>query len=246
MANIKGDPTKPETLKMPSAVNVPVKDRVWDAEQENYVDIAYLTGIGLQGRPQFGEIWFEKEFNGMLVLSGDKRRDAEMYQYLELTNYNASNPNRVDDSRVIFERVDPAKKAESKRKERNAKRTAINMAAEMSASDVRNFASSMGWDESQDLVVLRDKVEEFAETKPSQFVKQVKNKQNEIKALVNRATKAKAIKFDTKTNSWTWVDSAEVICSVSRGSARVEGLVTFLVENPNGAEVMKSLKTALK
>jgi len=243
---IKGDPGNPATYRCPSAVNVPGKDRVYDTLLEEYVDIANIKSIGVGGKMKCHSVWFQKEYNGTLVLDGSKRDDSEIYEYLELCNYNASNPNRSQDVKAIFERVNPTANAEKKRKSRTTRRQALNAAAEMNASDVRDFAALMGWNDKQDLVILRDLVEDYADGNPTEFIKKSKNKQNSLSALINRAAKSNVIKFDGRSNGWKWADSNEVICSVSRGTDRVEGLVVHLTESANGAQVIKTLQSALK
>lgn len=246
LLGIQGDLSNLETFKCPAMKNVPPKDRIVDPITNDFVDIASIKNIGVGGKLSFYDIVFERDFNGILILDGSKISDHEMYEYLELTNYNASNPNRSEDVVAIFEKVDHKAKSEGKRKERTTKRQALNAAAEMSAADVRNFVAAMGWSDDEDLVILRDKVEEYAESNPAEFIKKSKNKQNTIHALVNRAAKKGVIKFAPTSNSWVWSESDETICSVARGSQAKETLVAHLVDSPNGAEVMKTLQSALK
>jgi len=243
---IKGDPARPETFKIPSAVNVPGKDRVYDSTKDEYVDIANIKSVGVGGKMKCHSVWFQKEYNGVLVLDGSRRDDAEIYEYLELCNYNASNKNRSQDVKAIFERVNPTAQAEEKRKTRSTRRQALNVAADMNAADVRDFAATMGWDDKQDLVVLRDLIEDYADNNPTEFIKKSKNKQNSLSALINRAKKAGVLKFDNRSNGWKWADSNEVICTVARGTDKVEGLVVHITESTNGPEVIKTLQSALK
>ena len=85
--------------------NVPPKDRIVDPITNDFVDIASIKTIGVGGKLSFYDIVFERDFNGILILDGSKISDHEMYEYLELTNYNASNPNRSEDVIPIFERL---------------------------------------------------------------------------------------------------------------------------------------------
>lgn len=243
---IKGDPSRPETFKIPSAVNVPGKDRVYDSLKEEYVDIANIKSVGVGGKMKCHSVWFQKEYNGVLVFDGSRRDDAEIYEYLELCNYNASNRNRSQDVKPIFERVNPTEQAEKKRKTRSTRRQALNVAAEMNAADVRDFAATMGWDDKQDLVVLRDLIEDYADTNPTEFIKKSKNKQNSLSALINRAKKSGVLKFDNRANGWKWADTNEVICNVARGTDKVESLVVHITESSNGSEIIKTLQKALK
>jgi len=239
------NPKDPSKTKVPCSQNVPVRDRIWDSNKNEFVDIAMIASIDSNG-PQYRTLWFEQQNMGTIVLQGGAVRDAEAYEFMELCNYNASNPNRDDSINALFFRVDPKQAAEKTRKERTTKRQALNLAAEMGAADIRNFVAMMGWDEKQELVVLRDKVEEYAESHPDEFVRRSKNKQNAIFALISRAKTARVITFDTQSNTWKWVDSGEQICTVARGTKREESLVAHLVESEHGGEVLNALKTALK
>ena len=246
LLGIKGDPNKPESFRCPAAVNVPTRDRVIDPKTDEFVDIAFIQSVGIGDAVKFGTIWFRKDSGGIISLTGSSIKNSEMYEYLELSNYNASNPNRSDDVIPIFERLNPRKDAEDKRKTRGTRRQALNIASDMKAQDIRDFCSMMGWDDTRDLIVLRDAVEDYADSNPSEFISKSKNKQNSVAALINRCAAANIITFNTKTNSWKWVGSDEIICNVSRGGAKVEGLISHLVESDGGAEVMKTLQKALK
>ena len=246
LLGISGSPSNPETYKCPTHRGVPSTDRVYDPATDEYVDLAHIKSIGKGGSPIMGRIFFERSSGGMITLRAGARTQEELYEYLSLCNYNASNAHRSSDVQPIFERLNPVAKAESKRKTRSTRRQALNIAADMNASTCREFAAAMGWDDAQDLVLLRDRIEEYADTNPTQFIKKSKNKQNSISALISRAQKSGEIIFDSKTNSWKWKGSDEVICSVSRGTEKVNILIEHLTSAPNGPEMIKTLQKATK
>tara|TARA_R100001510_G_C7650660_1_gene208195 strand:- start:1829 stop:2650 length:822 start_codon:yes stop_codon:yes gene_type:complete len=235
----------PSKSKIPCSQNVKNRDRIWDANKNEFVDIALIDSIGPNGAT-YKQVWFEVSAMGTIVLNGGSVKENEIYEYFELCNYNASNPNRDETITPVFFRVDPKKASEAARKDRTTKRQALNIAAEMGAADIRNFVAMMGWDENRDLIVLRDKVEEYAESHPDEFVRRSKNKQNAIYALISRAKSARVITFDASSNTWKWVDSQEQICTVARGTKRDDSLVAHLVESDNGSEVLKALKLSIK
>lgn len=245
LLGVKINSKDPSKTKVPCSQNVPNRDRIWDENKSEFVDIAMIASIGAEG-PAYRTLWFEKQNLGTIVLQGGAVRDAEAYEFMELCNYNASNPKRDETIPALFYRVDLKKESDSRRKGRSTKRQALNLAAEMGAADIRNFVAMMGWQEDQDLVVLRDKVEEYAESHPEEFVRRSKNKQNAIYALISRAKTARVITFDGASNTWKWSDSQEQICTVARGTKKEDSLVAHLVESEHGGEVLKALKTALK
>lgn len=246
LLGIRGNPSKPETYKCPSHRGVPNCDRVYDPSTEEYVDLAYIKSVGQGGSPVFGRIFFESASGGMITLRAGMRSEEELYEYLSLCNYNSSNPHRSLDVSPIFERLNPVANAENKRKARSTRRQALNIAADMNATTCREFAAAMGWDDGQELALLRDRIEEYADSKPTEFIKKSKNKQNSLSALIARSQKAGEITFDTKTNSWKWRGSDEVVCSVARGTDKVNILIEHLTSAPNGPEMIKTLQKATK
>lgn len=246
LLGIKGKPEDPDNYRCPSYKDVPSTDRIYDPHAQEYVDIANIESVGVGGQINLRTSYFESRSGGMITLVGGRRKDVELYEYLTLCNFNASNPNRSSDSEAIFERLNPYKDSESKRKTRATKRQALNIAADFNAAACREFAAVMGWNENQELARLRDVIEEYAESNPSEFIAKSKNKQNKLKALIARSEKSGQITFDTKTNSWKWRGSDEVICSVARGTEKVNILIEHLTSAPNGPEMIKTLQKATK
>lgn len=246
LLGIKGKPEDPDNYRCPSYKDVPSTDRIYDPYAQDYVDIANIESVGVGGQVNLRTSYFESISGGMITLKGGRIKDVELYQYLSLCNYNASNPNRSSDSPAIFERLNPVANAENKRKARSTRRQALNIAADMNANTCREFAAAMGWDDGQELALLRDRIEEYADSNPTEFIKKSKNKQNSLSALIARSQKAGEISFDSKTNSWKWKGSDEVICSVARGTDKVNILIEHLTSAPNGPEMIKTLQKATK
>ena len=244
----KPDPYNSGKLQMAVLAFVPNRDRIYDSEKEDYVDIAAIKSLGPEDKPIFADIMFEKKTKGMMVLRGDRVGDKEIYQYMMLSNHNQSNPNRDPQAQPLYKIVDPKAESTSKRKKRSLLRDAMNVAAEMSASDIRELVASMGKDQSRDISVLRDEIESLAESDPQQFIALSKNRNKSITANVKKAIDKKIIEFAKADSAFVWASTKEVICQVPRstGSSYLEGFTNFVLSNKNGQSIYEEIVKLLK
>lgn len=246
--NVKPDPQNKGQFIMPSMAFMPKVDRVYDPKKDDYVDIANIKALGVGGVPQIEAIAFSKQTQGKLMLRGNKTGDKEIFEYLSLSNYNASNPNRDTSVVPLFELVEPAKKAQDARKDRNLRRDAMNVAAELSASEVREFISSLNKDETRDMSILRDELEIMAEKDPRKFISLSKDKSKSIQSNVKKAIDKKIIRFDKATSEFKWVGTDETIVQVPRSSktSYLQGFTNFVLSNKNGGSVYEEVVKLLK
>ncbi len=245
---VKPDPQNKGRVIMPSIALVPNVDRVYDAKEDDYVDIANISTLGVGGKPVFAPIAFERKTKGRLLLKGSKTGDREVYQFLMMSNYNASNPNRDKSVTPLFELVEPNKKAEESRKSRTLRREAMNVAAELSAAEVREFVASLNKDEKRDISILRDELETLAEKDPKQFIAMSKDKNKSIQANVKLAMDKKIIAFDKESMTFNWVSTGEAIVQVPRSSKKsyLQGFTNFVLSNKNGDSVYEEIVKLLK
>lgn len=200
--NVKADKQNPGKVIMPSVHMIPGVDRVYDKESDDYIDIASIASLGLGGKPTFNTIQFTKQDKGLMVLRGSKTGDREIFQYLMLSNYNASNSNRDTSIVPLFKLVEPKKDAADSRKNRTLRRDAMNVAAELSAAEVREFIAALNKDEKRDISILRDELEIMAEKNPQQFITLSKDKNKSIQATCKAAIDKKIIRFDKATSTF--------------------------------------------
>lgn len=244
---ITPDPMNPGKWAIPAAKNVPPIDQIWDEEKQEYVEIAAVRTFDSEGNHTFHEIWFFGNQGGHMILRGGNAVDQEIHSYLSISNYNGSNPNRDTTKEVYFNLVDEQAKSEVERKVRNIKREALNVSADLTAEDVRNYIAALGQDDTRSLEVLRNDLETMADTDPKSFLELVSNKQAVMKATLNRALKKNVIKFEEDQSRFTWANG-EVITVVARttGGDAVEDLVGFCVSSTKGEKVYQTIQTKSK
>lgn len=238
------NPMDPTKLAVPNSKNVPVVDQIYDKNKDSFVDIAAVSSVNAKGEHTFHKIYFYGAQGGVLMLQGGRAADQEIHSYLQLCNYNASNPNRDTSKEAIFELVDEGAKSEVERKGRNLKREALNVAADLNAEDVRNYVAALGMDDTRKLDILRNDLESFADRDPQGFLDLVNNKQASFKAILNRAINKGIISFDAEQSRFTW-PTGEVILTVSRttGGDNVEELLAYCVSSPKGEKVLQTIQS---
>ena len=233
---------------IPYHVQIPSTDVIYDDASGEFVTIGYVTASSGPNNAQIGTIAFHRRTGGSITLQGSKPEDARLYSFLELSNANKSNAKRRADKKPVFFRVDEKADADGERRSRTKIREAMNAAAEMSASEVREFISAQNKNADLDLSILRNDLERMAEKSPEEFLKLTKDKNKKIKATIKRALDKKVLKFETNTQSFTWGATGEEIVRVPRtaGGGHLEGFVTFVLTQQNGDVVYEEIQKLLK
>ena len=245
--NMQKNPMNPEKIAIPSAKNVPPVDTIWDEEKGEYVDIACIKSVDAQGNHNFQEIFFYGNMAGHLILQGGRAFDQEIHTYLTLCDYNASKPNRDTTKEIIFERVDEEVKAEKESRTRNIRREALNAAADLTPEEVKDYAAALGKDDSKPVKVLRNELEEMADSQPEDFMSLINNKQAVMKATINRALKKNALVFNEEQSRFEWPNK-EAILTVARttGSDAIEELISFCISSAKGEKVFQTIQGKAK
>ena len=243
MANIQRNPWNPNEVIIPSAVGVPPVDQIWDEEKQDYVDIAAIRRVDKNGNHTYHDLWFWGSQGGHWTLRGGVAEDQEIHSFLALSNYNGANPNRDVTKEIIYVLVDEEKKAIDESRKRNLKREALNVAADLSPEEVKDYVAALGKDDSRKVAVLRDELEAFADRDPAGFLELINNKQAVMKASINRAIKKGVIIFNDEQSRFEWPNK-EAILTVARttGLDAVNELVSYCVSDAKGDKVFKTIE----
>jgi hypothetical protein len=209
--NIRPDEDNPGAFLMPYSVNVPSTDSVYDPEKDEWVDIAFINQIRADGKAVFGDISFEKSNAGTITLKGSVPNHQKIFQYLEISNYNQSNPNRATSRAALYRKIDAKSDAEQDRKERLVYLNALNRAAQLSDEEVRFVASSLGIKLKGTQVEIRNKVEAFAEEYSDEFLAIIEQQTNRTESLIREAVDLGIISHNARSGKFVWIDSEEEI-----------------------------------
>lgn len=209
--------------------------------------IALVEGSDEKGVPnRFKKIKISALQRGILDLELNEGSDdwyTAMYLELhpKLNNGKFSDANR----NPMFSRIDEVKAAQDSKSERNARLKALNATMEMKDKDIVNFADAMLWDSTENVIVLRNKVEELADRNPEFFNDLVAGKTVEYRATIKQAMTKKVIEFDPGEYKFVWAGNKQTITVLSPSGEKneVEKLAEFLQTGGEKADsVYKKIK----
>ena len=250
---LKKDPMDPEKderkkrLQIPFKVGIPPTDRVhWGkGDKGEWVDIAYIKGYGNGGVPLFGEIQFDKVNAGTLTLVGGKGDDDRKYKYLEMCNFNGSNPFRDTSMPIIFTRKDYKKERDEKRKKRDLLVDAITTAKGLDLATLRKMSIGIYGNVMEDDEEMRIKIENFAEARPTDFLAMYESNDLNIMELGAEAQKKGILSFDMQARKILSSGNTIYTWSPDKGAKPLEKFVDF-VKSEEGHVFYNELKEKLK
>ena len=177
---------------------------------------------GMPPRPKFKKIKLEASLKGVLKLNLDNPEDFEKAMILELHPKHIGGQFADPNKQQIIKRVDEIALATANRDERSARSKARNVAENMSDKEIFDFADAMSWDSTEDMGILRDRVEALAESDPKFFNDLVESKSVEYKALVKQAIDKGVIAFDMAEYKMYWCGNMQTIVMLSPDGIKSE------------------------
>ncbi|MDE1767228.1 MAG: hypothetical protein KGI27_13300 [Thaumarchaeota archaeon] len=151
---------------------------------------------------------------------------------------------------TIGERIDETKLATQQREERSARKKALDAAEAMSDKEIVEFADAMAtdeWDSSQDILLLRNKVEEMAEQRPTMFNDLISSKRMKIQATVKRAIDNRTISYNPAEGSLSWTSTQQTFVVLGTGTGDkndVERFAEWFLTNGKKADdILKKISS---
>jgi hypothetical protein len=178
-------------------------------------------------------------------LRADRIKDVEIYEALELSNQNASNPFRDKSVPAIFERIDFEADANKKLSIRDKKLECWDALKHMEVGDLQVLAAGFNMNPDLDPAVLRAELGDMAEKDPHGFYDAMDSDIMRTKAIITMAVRSEVIKFNPVEYAWIYAGNEETITSLTRreGVSEREQFAEFLTNNAQGAIVLQQIKT---
>jgi hypothetical protein len=240
--NVRPDPDNYGRFLMPAALQIPSTDIVYDKAKEEFVPIAAIERTDLDGNPVFVNIVFTASNAGYLFLNGSNAVHQKIYQYIEICNYNESNPDRNPEFETFFYRVDAKKEAIQERGLRKLIVKAVNLALELDDVRAREVALALGI-EAESNEELRNQLEDYAGDNPEEFLEVVDRASLINETALKDAVKKNIIKNDVNAQAFKWVETGKVIFSYTKGKDKnyFKELADYLEqENPDELAAIKT------
>jgi len=231
---------------------------VWDVTEPYEVagkskskKIGIVEAVDENGKPnRFRKIRVMAPQKGVLILDLENSQD-DYYTAFALELHPKLIGGKFEDKNAyrVVTRIDENAEAETKRKERTARKKALDAAESMEDADIVNFADAMMWDSGEPANILRNKVEELAETDPEFFNDLIEKKEIQVRALVKQALDKRIITHDPVENKFMWASNMQLITAlpVSQTANHVQQFAEWLVVGGVKAEeVHKKIKELSK
>lgn len=187
-------------------------------------------------------------------------RDKKLYDYLEASRWNESNPDRLDTDEVIFFRVDEFKEKSKSIEDADKLVEAFGLIATSPIEELIEYAKAMNIEVTDvELILKNAKVKDKKETEeykelilelkslakksPEKFIKGFDNKLRPFTALINESIKYNQIIFDKTTYAYYWLigQNKQLIVNVPTGILATEDWFGgWLMENMSVTNEMKA------
>lgn len=240
--NVRNDPDNPGRLLVPSAELIRSTDEILDQGTGEFVKIAAIERTNKDGDAEFISIVFNAQNLGYLFLDGGNPVHQRIYQFVELCNENSSNPNRNEEVKPIFYRVEPKKEAKLERSIRKVIAKAVNLALELDDIKAREVALAVGIEAESD-EELRNELEDYAGENPEEFLEIVERASLANETALKDAVKKNIIKNDVNASCFKWVETGKVIFTYTKGKDKnyFKELADHLIEtNQDELDAIKS------
>lgn len=228
----------------------PVTYEIVDPYDQLRKRIGLVTGLKEYGAPSdgFRRIWLEEQWQGIYILDMENPDDRDAFAYLEMHPKLEGGKFRNPNLPAIFSRIDELKQARKSLTEKENRANAMFVATSMSINEIQDFACAMGWNEHEDIDILRDKVLEIADKDHGFFKSFINNKSIEYRAVIKRAMDNNIIAFQPVESKFVWVTNGQTIAVLERaeGNQVLERMSDWLQTSKNGHEVYGKLKALLK
>lgn len=214
--------------------------------------VGLITEVNEKNEPtKFGKIQVHGRDKGIVRLDLTNNDDFAKAMFLELHPKQSGGQFADKSKHQVFHRVDEKALADDKRKERSEKLKALDAAQKLSDKQVIQFADAMTWDSTDDISIIRSKIEDLAEYEPAYFNEMVAegNRQVEVMATLKRAVDNRIIMFDPIGYKYQYVGSNQVISVLqpTGDKPELQKLADWILgSGPQGEQAYKKIESLLK
>jgi len=190
-----------------------------------------------------------ERFRGVLFLNMEVIEQREMAAYLLLHPKLAGGKFADKQKNPVISIIDEVQLADEQRTLRSSKLIASNYAAKMSDKDVVEFADAMSWDSTEDIRVVRNKVEDLAEHTPDIFNDLVASDKMKYQTVVKQAFDNHIINYDPIANKISWVSTSQPIAQLGSNLDLNEverAAAWFQLGGEQAEKVFQKIKSLLK
>lgn len=189
-----------------------------------------------------------ERMKGVLELDLTVPEQLEMAEYV-LLHPKLKEGKYMDSQKIqMISIIDENKYATEQRTLRSAKTQALNFAMQMSEKQVVEFADAMNWDSTEEMSIIRNKIEDLAEHTPDIFNDLVKDEKMKFQAVVKQAFDNKVISYDPTGNRIIWVSTTQPIAQLGTDLDKNEverAALWFQLGGENATKAFEKVKSLM-
>tara|TARA_R110000744_G_C19303000_1_gene555942 strand:+ start:431 stop:1255 length:825 start_codon:yes stop_codon:yes gene_type:complete len=230
----------------PVSHRIPSEDEVYDEETGRNRMIRYAIGeqsIYLDEQtsdnPVLGDIVFE---NGILVV---QYQQVTLREFLQTSNWNKSNPDRMTTKRIIYDALDGEVDAQKNLENLEVEFHAMELLMEMDAQKMIGYARALGVNVDRSMYEIKHDMMIMAKNQPQLFLDEISNPKTERMQVVLDAEDERVIVVNAAKRQVFWgFGTKEVITTVPVGIDPKAHFVDYTFGD-EGQEVFKKIKKVL-
>tara|TARA_R110002020_G_scaffold33491_3_gene101940 strand:- start:29284 stop:30123 length:840 start_codon:yes stop_codon:yes gene_type:complete len=243
----KNEKPSTEGRHYPVSHRIPSIDEVFDETTGRNRKIQYVLGEQSiyadeqsSFNPVLGDIIFH---NGSLPV---QYQQVTLREFLEKSNYNVSNPERMSTKKSIFETVDLETNAEKDLQSLESEFHVMESLMSMDAQKMVGYARAMEVDVNRSMYEIKHDMMVMAKNDPELFMEQISNPKLERKQVIMDADENNILTIDTANRRISWgIGSKQIITVIPVGLNPYDHFVDYTFET-EGKEVFNKIKKLLK
>tara|TARA_R110002167_G_scaffold3430_5_gene16768 strand:+ start:8027 stop:8935 length:909 start_codon:yes stop_codon:yes gene_type:complete len=226
---------------------LPSVDEIFDVEKNTNRKIQYVLGEESvfakeqSDNPVLADIIF---VNGALIATAQQ---VNLLKYLELSNYNDSNPNRMPGKTALFYKVNIESDTKDTVETMEVEADALYTARSMEPQKLVGYARTIGVNTDRSMYEIKHDVMSFARDNPSEFLKSIDDPRTERKQVILDAIDYGIIVFSHHANEINWVMGTKkpIIMHTPVGVEKLDYFVEYTFDS-EGEDVYKEIQKKMK
>ena len=226
---------------------LPSVDEIFDVEKNTNRKIQYVLGEESvfakeqSDNPVLADIIF---VNGALIATPQQ---VHLLKYLELSNYNDSNPNRMPGKTALFYKVNIESDTKDTVETMEVEADALYTARSMEPQKLVGYARTIGVNTDRSMYEIKHDVKSFARDNPSEFLKSIDDPRTERKQVILDAIDYGIIVFSHHANEINWVMGTKkpIIMHTPVGVEKLDYFVEYTFDS-EGEDVYKEIQKKMK
>lgn len=187
-----------------------------------------------------GDIIFQ---NGSLVVD---HTNPLLLEFLSLSNFNRSNPNRIKGTKILFEEINKEQDAKKSMENEVSQIRAANSVLNMEFADLKGYARVLGVNVSRSSDEIRHDMLVLAKKDPKRFMSGMDDPRTKRKQIIMDAMMHKIIEVNGRSINWILGDSKNLITAVPIGQEAVSWFAEWTLNEKDGQDVYSEIEKKVK